>query len=64
VILPEGSFTPAMAEIRPLMAAEPMFRAPRPEMVAELYGACSPWDATAQRHSAVDNEIFSKRMMI
>src|SRR5712691_3849089 len=25
-----------MAEIRPLMVAEPMFRAPRPEMVAEV----------------------------
>jgi len=36
VILPEGSRVAAMAEMRPLMAAEPMFRAPRPEMVAEL----------------------------
>src|SRR5438128_358805 len=38
VILPEGSFTPAMAEMRPLIVAEPMLRAPSPEMVAELYG--------------------------
>src|SRR5437868_4707549 len=36
VILPEGSFTPAMAEMRPLIAAEPMLRAPRPEIVPEL----------------------------
>src|SRR5438874_2854211 len=35
VILPEGSFTPAIAEIRPLIAADPILRAPRPEMVAE-----------------------------
>ena len=27
------------AEMRPLIAAEPMLRAPRPEMVAELNGA-------------------------
>src|SRR5262245_9040025 len=39
VILPEGSWTPAMPEMRPLIAAEPMFRAPRPEMLAELNGA-------------------------
>ena len=38
VILPEGSRVAAMAEMRPLMAAEPMFRAPRPEMVAEVKG--------------------------
>src|SRR5438309_383023 len=41
VIFPEGSFVPAIAEIRPLIAAEPMLRAPRPEMVAELNGAFS-----------------------
>src|SRR5260370_6076903 len=29
------SFTAAIAATRPLMAAEPMFRAPRPEMVSE-----------------------------
>src|SRR5438045_4427158 len=38
VILPEGSRVAAMAEMRPLMAAAPMFRAPRPEMVAEVKG--------------------------
>ena len=38
VILPEGSRAPAMAEIRPLIVAEPMLRAPKPETVEELYG--------------------------
>src|ERR1700733_2437319 len=33
--LPEASLTPARADIRPLMAAEPMLRAPRPEMTPE-----------------------------
>jgi hypothetical protein len=31
-----------MAEMRPLIAAEPIFRAPNPEIVAELYGICCP----------------------
>src|SRR2546421_13041253 len=35
LILPAGSLKPASAEIRPLMAAEPMLRAPRPEIVPE-----------------------------
>src|SRR5438552_15625299 len=39
VILPDGSRVPAIAEMRPLIAAEPMLRAPSPEIVAELYGA-------------------------
>src|ERR1043165_9465182 len=30
-----SSFVAAMAETRPLIAAEPMFRAPSPEMVSE-----------------------------
>src|SRR5439155_26931312 len=33
VTLPEVSVYPARAEIRPLMAAEPILRAPRPESV-------------------------------
>src|SRR4051812_46223393 len=33
LILPAGALKPASAEIRPLMAAEPMLRAPRPENV-------------------------------
>src|SRR5207245_9491628 len=40
VILPEGSFTPAIAEMRPLIAADPMLRAPSPAIVAESEGAC------------------------
>src|ERR1700680_832013 len=36
VIFPEGSFVPAIAEMRPLIAAEPMLRVPKPEMVAEV----------------------------
>src|SRR5437660_5726269 len=39
VILPEGSFTPAIAEMRPLIVADPILRAPSPEIVAELQGA-------------------------
>src|SRR6476660_1816566 len=39
VILSDGSRTSAMQEIRPLIAAEPMFRAPSPEMLDELNGA-------------------------
>src|SRR5689334_18683986 len=41
VILPDGSRVPAMAEMRPLIFAEPMLRAPRPEIVAEVYGVSS-----------------------
>src|SRR5437588_7374889 len=36
VILPFASCTPARAEMRPLIVAEPMLRAPRPEIVDEL----------------------------
>src|SRR5437588_12133377 len=36
VILPEVSFTPAIAEIRPLIVADPILRAPSPEIVPEL----------------------------
>src|SRR5438128_11873449 len=38
VILPDGSRVPAMAEMRPLIAAEPILRAPKPEIVAEVKG--------------------------
>src|SRR5690242_21697368 len=37
--LPDSSLKPASAAIRPLMAAEPMLRAPRPEMVPESTAA-------------------------
>src|SRR5437763_12492281 len=49
VILPEDSRVPAIAEMRPLMAAEPIFRAPSPEMVPELNGASSALQAIAER---------------
>src|SRR5215470_3717700 len=49
VILPDGSRVPARAEMRPLMVAEPMLRAPRPEMVAELNGASSARQEIMQR---------------
>src|SRR6185369_4823593 len=39
VTLPDSSSKPASAEIRPLMAAEPMLRAPRPEIVPASTGA-------------------------
>src|SRR5262249_10304593 len=38
VILPDGSRVPAMAEMRPLIAADPMLRALKPEIVAEVKG--------------------------
>src|SRR6266536_2177630 len=50
VILPEGSRVPAMAEMRPLIAAEPMLRAPRPEIVAEVYGSSSARQSIVQRN--------------
>src|SRR5207249_12292243 len=49
VILPDGSRVPAIAEMRPLIVAEPMLRAPRPEILAELYGASSAAQRTVQR---------------
>src|SRR5215831_15591856 len=39
VIFPDGSWTPAMQEMRPLIAAEPMLRAPIPKILAGLNGA-------------------------
>jgi len=55
VIFPDGSRFPAMAETRPLIVAEPMLRAPRPEMVAELNGASSARQNTALRKSNRSN---------
>src|SRR5205807_9202550 len=49
VILPDGSRVPAIAEMRPLIVAEPMLRAPRPEMVAELNGASSAQQESMQK---------------
>src|SRR5438270_7387302 len=55
VIFPEGSFVPAIAEMRPLIAAEPMLRAPRPEMVAELNGVSSAPELVAATQIAPIN---------
>src|SRR4030095_1356398 len=52
VILPVGSCTPAMQEMRPLIAAEPMLRAPSPEMVEELKGASAACNSAAFKNSA------------
>src|SRR5262245_35981563 len=49
VIFPDRSRVPAIEEMRPLIVAEPMLRAPRPEMVAELNGASSAWQSIVQR---------------
>src|SRR6266568_8952755 len=49
-----SSLTAAMAETRPLMAADPIFRAPRPEMVSESNfapGSCAG-DAATQISTA------------
>src|SRR5437762_12467103 len=52
VILPDGSRVPATGEMRPLIVAEPMLRAPSPEIVAELNGASSPQqEITARRRN-------------
>src|SRR5262249_50078401 len=39
VIFPDGSRTPAIQETRPLIVAEPMLRAPSPEILDGLNGA-------------------------
>src|SRR5436309_13457824 len=62
VILPEGSRVPAMAEMRPLIAAEPMLRAPRPEIVDELNGACCPCVRSTIRQNAVVRKSLDRRM--
>src|SRR4029078_2034212 len=51
VILPDGSCIPAIQEMRPLIAAEPMLRAPSPEMLDELYGASAAKIETVERKS-------------
>src|ERR1700720_1991210 len=50
VILPESSFTPVIAEMRPLIVADPILRAPSPEIVAEVNG-------TSARRSAAEKQI-------
>src|SRR4029453_13245555 len=48
VILPDVSRPQAMAEMRPLIAADPILRAPSPEMLAELNVASAAWAGMAQ----------------
>src|SRR5919109_2864764 len=60
VILPDGSCTPAIQETRPLIAAEPMLRAPSPEMVAELNGAEACW-ANAEPQNVIVRRNFKER---
>src|SRR3954447_22418912 len=60
VIFPEGSCVPASAEMRPLIVAEPMLRAPRPEIVAELNGkSCAP-NAVVKKHDATTSQLFDE----
>src|SRR5438045_1261673 len=62
VILPEGSLVPAMAEMRPLIVAEPMLRAPNPEIVAELNGASSAATIPAPRINRLTKRKFKSRI--
>src|SRR5205823_12941064 len=57
VNLPLGSRMASIAATRPLIAAEPMLRAPRPEIVDELNGVCA-WSAAK---AAAAKQIATKR---
>jgi hypothetical protein len=50
--------------MRPLIVAEPMFRAPKPEIEAELYAASSDRETVAQRNSAAGKISFKEDIMI
>src|SRR6202790_3949661 len=62
VIFPDCSCVPAMAEMRPLIAAEPILRAPKPEMVAELNVGCCARDVTAKTNRPISQVDFNKRI--
>src|ERR1700719_576770 len=65
VIFPEGSFVPAIAEMRPLIAAEPMLRAPKPEMAAELNEVSSArTEMISEQKSAVVRQNFDIGLII
>ena len=49
------SFTAAIAATRPLIAADPMFRAPRPEIVSESNLASWAFAPTAKTSEAANN---------
>jgi hypothetical protein len=53
-----------MAEMRPLIAAEPILRAPKPEIVAEVYGVFSAWQRMAQRTMAEGRTNFRESMNV
>src|SRR5438128_3172671 len=63
VIFPEGSRAPAIAEMRPLIAAEPMLRAPKPEMVADLNEVSSARKLVAVKQIATPS-IITKRVSL
>src|SRR5213079_2809163 len=64
VIFPLGSRIASIAATRPLIAAEPMLRAPRPEMVDELNGAGvgSAAKTAPAKQAARTRECLKKRM--
>src|SRR5262249_9530304 len=62
VIFPAGSRPPAIQEMRPLIAAEPMLRAPSPEMLDELNGASAAKTGRAQRKSDARTHRTSRRL--
>src|SRR5881296_3059139 len=65
VIFPEGSFVPAIAEMRPLIAAEPMLRAPKPEIVAEANpGSSACAEITKKQKSVGVRQTFDMGLII
>src|SRR2546423_1419599 len=64
VSLPFASRMASIAATRPLIAADPMLRAPRPEIVDELKGAwaSSAAKAAAAKQIATKREYLRKRM--
>src|SRR5690349_8662688 len=53
-----------MAATRPLMAAEPMFRAPRPEMVSESNLASCAREAVSRISKAATNIVTAAKQRI
>src|SRR5205807_2807421 len=60
VISPEGSFVPAIAEMRPLIAADPILRAPKPEMVAEENVVSSAREVVVAKQTATPRATTKK----
>src|SRR5215469_3842792 len=55
------SLTAAMAATRPLIAAEPMFRAPRPEMVSESNLASCDKPGSSKSNTPATNIVTAAR---